>query len=257
MAVSRPFEESDLGRFKGVGPSVIARLSRLGIIQVSDLLFHLPIRYEDRTRIRPLGGLRAYEPSLVDGCVELAEQLQRGRRSFVARIADGTGGLTLRFFHYTRHQRRKLVRGARVRCFGEVRPGPSGLEMVHPEYEVLDAEAPVPAAERLTPVYPVTEGISQGRMRALVEQALAHAHRHGVVDLLPMAVRREWGLVPLLEALETLHRPRPGEDLATLLEGRHPARLRLILEELAAHQLGLRRIRAISRRQRAPVRQEW
>ena len=253
MAVVRPPKETDLDQLKGVGPSVVARLSRLGINRVSDLLFHLPLRYEDRTRIRALGGLRAYQSALVEGRVELAEQLQRGRRSFVARICDGTGALNLRFFHYTRYQRQKLIRGARVRCFGEVRPGPAGLEMVHPEYEIHDGESPAPPAERLTPVYPVTEGISQGRMRAMVEQALAHARSQGVADLLPTAVRRDWGLIGLIEALETLHRPRPGEDLTQLLQGRHPARLRLVLEELTAHQLSLRRVRALGRRQRAPV----
>ncbi len=157
---------------RGVGESLAARLRTLGVETTQDLLFLLPLRYEDRTRIVPLGELRPGQRASVEGDVLLTEVAFRGRRQMLCRIADGSGFLTLRFFYFTAQQQQGLARGARVRCFGEARRGPKGLEFVHPEYRRVDPNAPQPPEEHLTPIYPATEGVTQGRLRLLVKLAL-------------------------------------------------------------------------------------
>jgi hypothetical protein len=135
------------------------RLARLGIETVADVLCFLPLRYEDRTQVRRLGSLEPGEKALVEGRVELAEVAFRRRRSLLCRLADGTGAVTLRFFHFSTQQQNSLVRGAQLRCFGEVRAGPTGLEMIHPEYRIVGA-ADEAETNALTPVYPRPKGCS-------------------------------------------------------------------------------------------------
>ncbi|MBN1238013.1 MAG: ATP-dependent DNA helicase RecG, partial [Gammaproteobacteria bacterium] len=141
----------------GVGPRLGEKLTRLGVQRVRDVLCLLPQRYEDRTRVRMLGSLRPGEKVLVEGTIEVAEVAFRRRRSLLCRLADRTGGVTLRFFHFSTAQQQRLAKGTRVRCFGEVRAGATGLEMVHPECRVLAADDEPPDTT-LTPVYPSTEG---------------------------------------------------------------------------------------------------
>ncbi|MGD8514937.1 MAG: ATP-dependent DNA helicase RecG, partial [Granulosicoccaceae bacterium] len=119
---------------KGVGPQVAKKLERLGLYTVQDVLFHLPLRYEDRTRVVPMGGLRPGDHAVVEGEVLLTEIKYGRRRSLLSRISDGTGTLTLRFFHFSAAQQAALARGAQLRCFGEVRKGPASYEIVHPDY---------------------------------------------------------------------------------------------------------------------------
>jgi ATP-dependent DNA helicase RecG len=228
---------------KGVGPALAKRLGKLGIESVADLLFCLPTRYEDRTRVVPIGSLRPGMRAAVEGVVELAEVVFRGRRSLLVRISDGTGFLTLRFFHFSGAQQAQLQRGARLSCFGEVRRGKHGPEIVHPEYR--DANAPDTQAVQgaLTPIYPLTEGIQQGRLRNLTAQALAAADDGGLSDWLPAGIQRDLRLPGLGEALHYVHRPPPDARLPVLESGRHPAQRRLAFEELLAHQLSLRRLR--------------
>ncbi len=241
-------ERRPVTALKGVGPALANRLAKLGIETVADLLFWLPTRYEDRTRTVPIGSLRPGMRAAVEGSIELAEIVFRGRRSLLVRLADGTGFLTLRFFHFSAAQQQQLVRGARLTCFGEVRRGKHGPEIVHPEYR--DAGAPDTQAvkDALTPIYPITEGLQQGRLRNLTAQALAAAEDGGLPDLLPPEPQREMNLPPLGEALKFVHRPPPDARLAVLEAGRHPAQRRLAFEELLAHQLTLRRLRNAIRR---------
>ena len=123
------------------------------------------------------------ERVLIEGELELAEVAFRRRRSLLCRVADGTGAMTLRFFHFNRVQQQQLVRGARVRCFGDVRNGPTGLEMIHPEYRVIGAE-PEPPGTALTPIYPTTEGLHQQRLRKFIQQAMAVIEKTDSVDYL-------------------------------------------------------------------------
>jgi ATP-dependent DNA helicase RecG len=244
-------ENRRVGSLKGVGPALAARLARLGIENVADLLFLLPNRYEDRTRIVPIGSLRPGERAAVEGAIELAEVAFRGRRSLLVRLSDGTGFLTLRFFHFSGSQQQQLVRGARLRCFGEIRRGKHGPEIVHPEYRRADAPDTQALQDALTPVYPATSGIPQGRLRNLTAQALAALADGALPDWLPAELQRELQLPDLRDALRYVHRPPPDARLDELEAGRHPAQRRLAFEELLAHQLTLRQLRNEIRRDSA------
>ena len=237
-----------VGTLKGVGPALAARLGKAGVEKVSDLLFLLPNRYEDRTRILPIGSLRTGERAAVEGTIELAEVVFRGRRSLLVRLSDGTGFLTLRFFHFSAAQQEQLARGTRLRCFGEVRRGKHGPEIVHPEYKRADAPDTQAVQDVLTPVYPAASGIPQGRLRNLTAQALAAIGDGELPDWLPADVQRDLKLPSLPDALHYLHRPPPDARLDELEAGRHPAQRRLSFEELLAHQLSLRQLRNEIRR---------
>ncbi|HKC16246.1 MAG TPA: ATP-dependent DNA helicase RecG [Steroidobacteraceae bacterium] len=240
-----------LATLRGVGPVLADRLARLGVHSLADLLFVLPLRYEDRTRIVPIGALVAGSHALVEGEVLLAEVVFRRRRQLLLRLGDGSGSLTLRFFHFSNAQREGLARGTRLRCHGEVRRGPLGLEIVHPEYRSIGA-AGAPLPQTLTPIYPATEGLTQGRLRALVQRAFIATGDAALVDYLPADLCRELQLPGLRAALDFLHQPPVGTALTTLAAGRHPAQRRLALEELLAHQLSLMALRRATKANDAP-----
>jgi ATP-dependent DNA helicase RecG len=226
------------------------KLARLGVEQPQDILFVLPARYEDRTRVVPIGSLQPGMRAVVEGEVLLAEIVFRRRRTLLVRLADGAGSLTLRFFYFSNAQREGLARGTRLRCHGEVRRGPLGLEIVHPEYRrIVGLGEPLP--QTMTPIYPATEGLTQGRLRALVDRALRAFDSGGVAELLPESLLQRSGLPTLRAALEFVHRPPVGTQLAELAAGRHPAQRRLAFEELLAHQLSLMELRRHTRRDHA------
>ena len=227
---------------RGVGPALAGRLARLGVHAPEDLLFVLPLRYEDRTRVMAIGALQPGTRAVIEGEVLLADVTFRRRRQLLVRLGDGSGSITLRFFHFSNAQRNGLARGTRLRCHGEVRRGPLGLEIVHPEYRGI-GEAGEPLPQTLTPIYPGTEGLTQGRLRSLVRQALAANDGRTLVDYLPRELCAELRLPELRAALEFLHEPPVGTELATLEAGTHPAQRRLALEELLAHQLSLMALR--------------
>ena len=229
---------------RGVGPQLAERLARLGVLVIADLLFLLPLRYEDRTRLSPIGSLQPGDRAVVEGEIQLTETVVRRRRQLLLRLTDGTGSLLFRFFHFSRQQAERLARGTRLRAFGEVRRGPAGLEMVHPEYRAVRAGEPLDD-DRLTPVYPLTEGLTQGRLRTLVAEALQQLRTSAPEDLLAPLV--EEPLPDLVSALELLHRPSPDVALTALASGRHPAQRRLAMEELLAHQLSIRLRREAAR----------
>jgi ATP-dependent DNA helicase RecG len=228
---------------RGVGESLATRLRALGVETTQDLLFLLPLRYEDRTRVVPLGELRPGQRASVEGEVLLTEIAFRGRRQMLCKIADGSGFLTLRFFYFTAQQQQGLARGAHVRCFGEARRGPQGLEFVHPEYRRVDPSASHVPEEHLTPIYPATEGVTQGRLRLLVGLALDQSGADDPEDWLPPAVLADSRLPSLRDALRYVHRPPADAPVELLLSWRHPAQRRLAFEELLAHQLSLKLLR--------------
>ncbi len=239
-------EQHPVTALRGVGDALAKVLARLGVTQVQDLLFLLPQRYEDRTRIVPMGELVPGSSAVVEGEIQLAEVAFRRRRQLLVRLSDGSGFITLRFFHFSSQQQQALARGIRLRCFGEVRRGPLGLEIVHPEYRQVRAAETVDG-NSLTPVYPATEGLTQGRLRQLVKLALAELRppTGAVRDWLPSqalaGLAENGGALPTLrEALEFVHHPDVDADQQLLFEGRHPAQRRLAFEELLAHQLSLR-----------------
>jgi ATP-dependent DNA helicase RecG len=236
---------------KGVGPKLVEKLARLECRTIQDVLFHLPRRYEDRTRLTRIGSLRPGREALIAGTVELSDVVIRRRRSLIVRLADGTGHVHLRFFHFNAAQQRNLERGARLRVFGEVRFGPAGFEMTHPEYQVLEGDAVALPEDRLTPIYPTTEGLYKTALRKLVQQSLDR-WLDKIPEWLPEPVLRELELPTLQDALAYVHFPPPGADIPALLAGKHPTQARLAFEELLAHQLCLSRRRAQIRAHAAP-----
>ena len=240
-----------VGVLKGVGAAMTNKLERLGIETLQDLLFHLPLRYQDRSRILPIGSLRPGDEGVIEGEVRVSDVKMGKRRSLLCRVQDGTGSLTLRFFHFTAAQKNILAVGQQLRCFGEVRPGPNGLEMVHPEYRKVSQGGLTPVDETLTPVYPMTEGLQQSRLRSLIEQSLEWLQNGQLEELLPEQLRQQWRLPALAEALQYLHNPPVGANQQLMLDGKHPCQRRLAFEELLAHHLTLLQLRQEIQRQGA------
>jgi ATP-dependent DNA helicase RecG len=245
--------QAAVATLKGVGPALAARLAALGLETLEDLLFHLPIRYEDRTRVTPIGAVRPFTTAQVEGEVLAADILLGRRRSLLVKISDRTGIVALRFYHFNAAQKAQFARGTSVRAFGDARPGSTGLEFYHPEYRVLVPGHVPPLADRLTPVYGITEGVTQARIRTLVEAALGVLQRHAPAELLPPQLLETFRLPSLREALDFVHKPPVGARTDTLSDGSHPAIRRLALEELAAHHLSMLAVRAEMRRHRAPA----
>ncbi|MDJ0748134.1 MAG: ATP-dependent DNA helicase RecG [Woeseiaceae bacterium] len=243
---TRSLLSDELTALKGVGPALATKLENLGLYRVEDLLFLLPLRYEDRTQLVRIGALVAGSRCLVAGEVLLSETAFRGRRNLLVRIGDGSGQLTLRFFHFSRQQQAQFQAGAKVTAFGEVRRGNTGFEMIHPEYRILREGQTTAMSDALTPVYPATEGVQQGRLRNLTDQALRAMNEAPPAELLPDDVTAGLGMPSLADAIRYLHRPPPDADIRQLLDGRHPCQQRLAFEELLAHFLSLRNLRALA-----------
>ncbi len=241
---------------KGVGSKLAEKLMHLRLHTVQDLLFHLPLRYEDRTRLYPIAELSADHSCTTEGVIQSCDIQQGKRRMLLCRISDGNGSLTLRFFHFTAGQKNALTVGRRIRCFGEIKRGMHGFEIVHPEYKLLDDDIPLDTDATLTPVYPTTEGLRQVSLRNLTDQALQLLKENGIRELLPE------GLYPqqlsLSDALLMLHRPPPDISLAQLENGQHPAQQRLALEELIAHHLTVLQLRYTAQQHQArPLTTDW
>lgn len=236
---NKTLDQIPVTSLKGVGASLAAKLAKIGLLSIQDVLLHLPLRYMDRTRVTPMGALQPNVHAVVEGEVRACDIVFGKRRSMVCRIQDGTGMLTLRFYHFNNAQKQRLTQGTSLRVFGETRRGASGLEMYHPEYDVLDEAAPLPLEQSLTPIYPATEGLTQPRLRSLALQALTWLDKHALTELLPEAVRRRLNQCSLADALRYLHQPPTNANIQLLMEGEHPFQQRLAFEELLAHHLSL------------------
>ena len=254
-------DQIPLTRLQGVGPALEKKLNVIGIHNVQDLLFHLPLRYEDRTRLASIGSIRAGETVQIQGEI-VSNDIQFGRRrSLKCSLRDSSGFISLRFFHFSNAQKDSLASGTQIRCYGEVRRGRSGLEMFHPEYTVLRELKELPMADSLSPVYPATEGLQQARLRNIANQALAFldAGNQGstqgspaIQDYLPAELVSRFGLYCLTDAIKLIHRPPVDAPLAWLNEGVNPGQNRLAFEELLAHRLCMRRFKNDSDQQSAP-----
>ncbi|MEE9327326.1 MAG: ATP-dependent DNA helicase RecG [Cocleimonas sp.] len=228
-------------KLKGVGPKMAENLLKIGIEKVSDLLFHLPLRYQDRTRIYPIGSTQHGQEVVIKGEVEHSEIVYRGRRMMICTLADNTGMITLRFFHFSNAQQQSLSRGVRLRCFGEVRIGKNNREMIHPEYKILQEDEALVLSDSLTPIYPTTKGLQQRSLLRLIGEAIAHLAEQE--DLIPQDISRQYDISNLNQSLLILHKPSSEISASQLLERSHPAQQRLIFEELLAHHLSLRKLR--------------
>lgn len=238
-----------LSALTGVGASQSSKLAKIGLHTVQDLLLHLPLRYEDRTQLYPIGELLPGVYATVEGEVLNSSITFGGRRMMTCQISDGTGILTMRFFNFNAAMKNSLATGRRVLAYGEAKRGKYGAEMIHPEYRIQGDQSAPAVQETLTPVYPTTEGVKQATLRKLTDQALELLETCAIAELLPPELAQ--GMMSLPEALRTLHRPPPSMQLVDLESGKHPAQHRLILEELLAHNLSMLALRAGAQRYHA------
>ncbi|MDQ2995022.1 MAG: ATP-dependent DNA helicase RecG [Pseudomonadota bacterium] len=240
---------------KGVGERIAEKLLRLELTTIQDLLFHLPLRYEDRTHVFPISRAPIGQGALIEGQVVSVEVRMGARRSLVVQLVDDSGAIELRFFHFNAMQQRNLqIPGLRLRCFGEVRWVGSKRGMVHPEYQPVLPNKPMTTSDVLSPVYPTTEGLSQSVLRKLIMQALTVlTDDNNLPDFLTAELLRGYQLPSLVEALLLIHTPPASINQSALSDASHPARQRLVLEELLAHQLSLQQIKRMLQQDIAPI----
>jgi ATP-dependent DNA helicase RecG len=240
-ALSR-LSQVPLSTLKGVGPSLAEKLEKIGLLSVQDMLFHLPLRYEDKTRVTTVRDLLVGTSTNIIGEITDNQITHGKRRMLVVTLHDGTGSIQLCFFSFSASQKNSLAIGKTIRCYGEVKRGPRGYQIVHPEYKSLDDDIGLTSVEEtLTPVYPSTDGLRQVSLRSLTEQSLIRLQRGQVEELLPATIFNEQ--YSLSEALTIIHRPPPDVSVEQLEQGRHPAQQRLIKEELLAHNLSMLKLR--------------
>ena len=230
-----------LTTLSGVGAAISDKLSRLGIHNLQDLLFHLPIRYEDRTRITSIADLRPEQYATIEGVVQTCEVAFGRRPILTVSLSDGTSKIMLRFFNFNAGMKNSFQIGTRVKAFGEIKRGRFMAEIHHPEYQTIRDNAPLVLEETLTPIYSTTEGLKQNSLRKLTDQALALLDKIQLTEILP----NEFNPHPfsLKDAIRFLHRPPPDISLDILEKGQHPAQQRLIFEELLAHNLAMQKVR--------------
>lgn len=226
----------------GVGAKVAEKLEKVGLNSVQDLLFHLPLRYEDRTRVYPMIKLHAGLWAAVQGKVMSADTLFGKRKMLTVKISDGNGTVALKFFNFTAGMKNNFAEGKTVHAYGEIKRGNYGLEIIHPDYKFYAPNQPEETEQSLTPVYPTTDGLRQLTLRSLTDQALALLNKAAVQELLPNGLYPQQ--ITLAQALHTIHRPTPDIDLAQFDEGKHPAQIRLIMEELLAQNLSMLAVRS-------------
>ena len=242
-----------VSHLKGIKQATANRLAQLSIYRIADLLFHFPYKYQDRTRLTPIRDLLPDKDVLIEGTIMDSSVLYRRKRSLQLYIKDKSGGAYIRFFYFSAPMQQAFRPGQSLRCYGTPRLGTQGMEFFHPECSFINPTRPPPLVDYLTPVYPLTEGISQLRMRKIIELALEKARAEGVENLLPISVKSaeldQLLSISLLEALELIHNPPVGTQ--GLIEGTHPAQARLALEELCAYRLALVREKQHSNKQLA------
>lgn len=234
----------------GIGPTLAAKLSQCGIHTVQDLLFHLPFRYQDRTHITPIQDLRPNDWCVVVGRVCKTE-IKRGKRTMLyCYIEDKTGVMTLRFFNFNQQQVKQLNESKLIRAFGEVREFANNLEIIHPEYQLLDDNIECPVEETLTPIYSTTHGLSQSRLRQLIKRAMVQCHDELVkLEWMNSEQLQHYYFQPIKTAIEQLHNPPPDISLQALENGAYPALKRLAFDELLAQRVSMQ----FARRQRATL----
>ncbi|MEI6897184.1 MAG: ATP-dependent DNA helicase RecG [Psychromonas sp.] len=240
-------EKVPLSALNGVGIKMSERLEKIGLFSVADLLFHLPLHYQDRTRLYPIRELKDGMQVSVQGRI-MSCNVQLGKRRILkCQISDETGRLTLNFFHFNAAQKNSFREGQLIKCFGEFKRGYQGFEVTHPEYTLIQQRESSQAEEKLTPVYPTTEGLKQNGLRKLALQALQMLTQNGIDELLPSALLNH--PIRLQDALFYLHQPPADANIEQLEANTHPAQQRLIIEELIAHQLSLLVMRASAQSQ--------
>ncbi|HLB41454.1 MAG TPA: ATP-dependent DNA helicase RecG [Gammaproteobacteria bacterium] len=229
---------------RGVGKQIVKHLARLHIYSIQDLLFHLPLRYQDRTSIQSIASLIPNQEAVVEGDIYSISVPQRGRTKFLCELKDKSGVIHLRFFHVLPFQTNLLKQGTRLRCYSEARLGPTGFEMIHPEFQVIAPDKQIVIEQHFTPIYPATEGLSQYTLRKLTSHALVWMEDAPIFEeLLPLSIVQSLSLPTLKQALHIVHRPPRKIAMADLMENKTLAQQRLIFEELLSHRVSLLHIK--------------
>lgn len=237
---------------KGVGDQLSAKLAKLQIYTFQDLLFHLPNKYIDRTRIYPIATIRNDEPVVIEGWVEKVAVIPKPKRNLIVNIRDSSGQAQLRFFHFNTQQQQQFTIGKHIRCFGSARLSKSGIQFIHPEYVLFNEGQILPVEEYLTPIYPATEGVSQKLLKKLVTQVFNYLQPiETSLEILPLEIREELQFAPLLQSLQQIHFPTPEIYTQVLNTGRHTAQRQLAFEELLAQHLSLRQKRSQQQKDKA------
>ncbi|MFZ2302940.1 MAG: ATP-dependent DNA helicase RecG [Gallionella sp.] len=218
-----------------ISPATLSKLAKLGIHHRTDLLLHLPLRYEDETHLAPIATVQPGMNVQVQGVIAHSEVVFRPRRTLVCRLQDNGGELYLRFLNFYPSQQKQLAEGRQIRAVGEVRTGYYGLEMVHPKCRAVDDDTPL--QQSLTPVYPTTAGLSQIVLRKLIANALETLP---LDDTLPNALLRKRRLADFADSVRLLHNPPPDISAASLEQRSHAAWRRIKFDELLAQQLSMR-----------------
>jgi ATP-dependent DNA helicase RecG len=241
---------TDLLDLKGVGEKGLIKLNKIGIRTVEDLLFHLPIRYQDKTKLTKISDLEPGNKYFIEGVVEKSNIIFYKKRMFLVRLSDSSGFIQLRFFYFNKSQMRNFSEGQKVRCYGELRLANKVKEMVHPECEFIDRNNIKKLDEYLTPVYPITEGLQQHRIRNIVRQSLAmlKSGKISFPEILPKKILEKYNLVDINTALLNIHNPSGNESFEELVNSENINKKRLVFEELLAHQLIFKRIKALNKR---------
>lgn len=239
----------------GVGPKTADRLAKLNLLTIQDLLFHLPLRYEDRTKISPICQLKMGESVAIVGTIETVEVMYHGRAKLICKLCDSTGCIQLCFFNFAKQKLQfRLKPGIRLYCYGETHWSGRVIEMTHPEYKILVLDEAPPISNTLTPIYPTTDGLSQSVLRNLVTQALNIAANNQILtEYFPSEILEQLQFPNLINAINFVHKPPLGLDIEAITNRDHPMRRRLIFEELLAEQLSLLRLRAEAQNHLAPI----
>lgn len=242
-------DQLHVSTLNGVGAQISSKLSKLGIYTVQDLVFHLPLRYIDRTQISPIGTLQTNQEVVIEGEIIGSEVVYGRRRSLLCRLEDRTGSIGLRFFHFNNSLQGCLKKNTFLRCYGQTKIGSSGIEIYHPEYQFIDPNKPMSLQDNLTGIYPTTQGISQQRMRNIVLQALVFLDTGKLEELLPNILEK----IPLKNELKFIHQPPSDTPIEELIKGEHRAQQRLAFEELLAHNLSLLKLRQSIQQRGGPI----
>ena len=235
---------------KGVGEKGLIKLKKIGINSAEDLLFHLPIRYQDKTRITKISDLEEGKNFLIEGVVEKANIFFYKKRMFVVRISDETGSIQLRFFYFNKSQMTNFSVGKSIRCFGEIRCNNQVKEIVHPECNFFDQSNVPPLDRYLTPIYPTTEGLYQSSIRNFIKQTLVFLKSEKIFfpEILPKKILEKYDLVDINAALLNIHEPNKNTSYEDLVSSDNKNKKRLVFEELLAHQLIFKRIRDFNKK---------
>lgn len=246
--------EQKLTSLKGVGEKLVEKLEKLGLFNVQDLLFHLPLRYQDKTKLTSIGNVLIGQEALVEGEIISQHMTQSRKPSLIVKMIDEEGEvLTCRFFHFHHRQAQQFKRGSRLRAYGEVTAWSGEREIVHPTYQVFQADKPPALEQTLTPIYPMTEGLGQLTLLKLIKQAIVLLKQYPLPEALAENLLVELELPKINHALLTLHQPQPSDDLIAIKQFSHPAQQRLIFEELLTSQLSLQIRRRIEKQFKAPT----